>query len=187
MHVTATPGERTGAPATLKPLPDQPESWIAHEKPIPFDQAAELVLQAHRQDSARDDTLVHDLRTRAFGTADQEHMALARVPLPGRDTGKPLPLREQALGQLCQKIGGSSALRPAASGEAPGGPRELGPVAAPGKRPSAAGRRPGPGNRQRKVRRPGRRAGIGACRKDPGPGRLSLEGTAHRHLTRKAA
>ncbi len=60
---------------------------------------------AHRQDGARDDTLVHDLRTWAFGTADQEHMALARVPFPGRDTGTPLPLRERAFGQLCQKIG----------------------------------------------------------------------------------
>jgi hypothetical protein len=105
MTTTAINAERTGAPATLKPLPDQPESWIAHEKPIPFDQAAEKILSAHRQDGTRDDTLVHDLRTWAFGTADQEHMALARVPLPGRDTGKPLPLREQAFGQLCQKIG----------------------------------------------------------------------------------
>lgn len=44
MHATATPADRTGAPAILKPLPDQPGSWIAHEKPIPFDQAAEKIL-----------------------------------------------------------------------------------------------------------------------------------------------
>jgi hypothetical protein len=57
MSTTATQAERTGAPATLNPLPDQQESWIAHEKPIPFDQAAEKILTAHRQDGTRDDTL----------------------------------------------------------------------------------------------------------------------------------
>lgn len=52
MTTTAINAERTGAPDSLQPLPDQPESWIAHEKPIPFDQAAEKILKAHRQDGA---------------------------------------------------------------------------------------------------------------------------------------
>ena len=101
MTTTATPAERTVAPAALKPLLDQPESWITRGKPLPFDQPAEKILKAHRQDGAPDDTLVRDLRTWAFGTPDQEHVALARVPLLGRDTGRPLPLREQAFGQRC--------------------------------------------------------------------------------------
>jgi hypothetical protein len=68
MTITAINTERTGAPATLKPLPDQPESWIAHVKPISFDEAAEKILSAHREDGKRDDTVVNDLRTWAFGT-----------------------------------------------------------------------------------------------------------------------
>ena len=105
MTTTVNNAERTGAPAPLQPLPDQPESWITHQKPIPFEDAVERILNAHKKDGIRSDTAVLDLRTWAFGTHDQKTMALAKVPLPGRDTGEPMPLREQAFGQLCQRLG----------------------------------------------------------------------------------
>jgi hypothetical protein len=52
----------------------------------------------------RDDIVVHDVRTWAFGTSEGS-MAIAPVPLPGREPMQPMPLRELAFSQLCTRIG----------------------------------------------------------------------------------
>ena len=102
---TAQTVERT-APTTapLRPLRDQYEKWIAHRDPIPFAEAAQLVLDAHDDDGERDDVVAHDLRTWAFGGHDG-HMVVAPVPLLGRSPMIPIPLRELAFSQLCTRIG----------------------------------------------------------------------------------
>ncbi len=106
MHTTAPAAERTAPSAPpLQPRPDQPERWLVHERPIPFDEAAKLVLDAHRDDGERDDLTVHQLRTWAFGSGDGRTMQLTRVPFDGRPEGDPLNLRELAFGQLCTKLG----------------------------------------------------------------------------------
>jgi len=82
---------------------DQTERWIAHEKPIDFEEAVDLVMDAHRADGDREDVVAHDVRTWAFGNAEGS-MAIAPVPLPGREVGARLPLRELAFSQLCQRV-----------------------------------------------------------------------------------
>ena len=97
----------TSTAPTLVPLHtrrDQPERWIAHHEPIDFEDAVDLVMEAHREDGERDDVAAHDIRTWAFGNAEGS-MAIAPVPLPGRDVGERLPLRELAFSQLCGRIG----------------------------------------------------------------------------------
>ena len=111
MTDTANLAERaapSSAPAPLQPRPDQAERWIAHDAPVPFDVAAEAILEAHRQDGDRDDVVAHQLRTWAFGSSDGETMELTRVPFDGRPEGEPMPLRELAFGQLCGRIGAPS-------------------------------------------------------------------------------
>ena len=88
----------------LQPRPDQRERWITHARPIPFEEAAQLVLDAHSEDGGREDVVAHDLRTWAFGGTEGA-MAIAPVPLPGRPPIGPVPLRELAFTQLCQRIG----------------------------------------------------------------------------------
>lgn len=103
---TANTAERQAPSSTsLAPRPDQPERWLAHDKPIPFDDAAQLVLDAHHHDGERDDLSVHQLRTWAFGSGDGHTMQLTRVPFEGRPDGAPLNLRELAFSQLCTKLG----------------------------------------------------------------------------------
>lgn len=103
----ATPIAERTAPSTapLVPRPDQPERWTAFTNPVPFDTAAERILDAHRADGERDDVVTTDLRAWAFGSTDGRTMQLVRVPFAGRDPGEPLPLRELAFAQLCTKIG----------------------------------------------------------------------------------
>lgn len=109
MTAMMTSAARTApSAAPLRPRPDQVERWLAHTKPVPFDEAAFQILDAHRRDGERHDVTVHDLRTWAFGSADDETMALVRVPFAGRDPGIPLVLRELAFGQLCAKVGAPS-------------------------------------------------------------------------------
>lgn len=54
------------------------------------------MLDAHVEDGERDDLVAHDVRTWAFGNAEGS-MAIAPVPLPGRDLGARWPLRETAI------------------------------------------------------------------------------------------
>lgn len=105
-QMTATHTAELSAPSMnpLHPRRDQPERWIAHEKPIDFEDAVDLVMDAHREDGEREDVVAHDLRTFAFGGAEGS-MAIAAVPLPGRDVSARLPLRELAFSQLCTRIG----------------------------------------------------------------------------------
>jgi hypothetical protein len=65
------------------------------------------VLDAHAEDGLREDVVAHDLRTWAFGNAEGS-MAIAPVPLPGREPMQPMPLRELAFSQLCARIGAPS-------------------------------------------------------------------------------
>ncbi|MFO0680529.1 MAG: DUF932 domain-containing protein [Sandaracinus sp.] len=99
------PAEHTApSAAPLLARRDQPERWIAHEKPIDFEEAVDLVMDAHRADGEREDVVAHDLRTFAFGSVDGT-MAIAPVPLPGRDASARFPLRELAFSQICGRIG----------------------------------------------------------------------------------
>lgn len=98
--------ERNAQPIlSLRPRPDQTQHWHSHVRPIPFRDAARVVLDEHQRDGERSDLTATDLRTWAFGSADQDRMHLTRVPLAGRDLSAPLALRELAFGQLCQRIG----------------------------------------------------------------------------------
>ncbi len=101
---TAQSVERPAPSAPLRPLRDQHERWITHKDPIPFAEAAQLVLDAHADDGLRDDVVAHDLRTWAFGGVDG-HMVLAPVPLLGRSPMPAVPLRELAFSQLCTRVG----------------------------------------------------------------------------------
>lgn len=106
MTTTTMPVERTSALAVpLTPRPDQPERWITHSTPVPFDAAAQSILQAHQEDGERDDTAVDRLDTWSFGSSDSESMQLLRVPFAGRLDGELLTLRELAYSQLCAKLG----------------------------------------------------------------------------------
>jgi hypothetical protein len=105
MTATAIAEERTAALAPLRPRPDQRERWHTFTDPVPFDVAAQRILDAHREDGERDDVVTTDLRSWAFGSQDGHTMQLVRVPFAGRDPGEPLPLRELAFSQLAQKIG----------------------------------------------------------------------------------
>jgi hypothetical protein len=97
---TTTPS----APAPLIPRRDQTERWIAHREPIDFEDAVDLIMDAHTEDGAREDVVAHDVRTWAFGNAEGS-MAIAPVPLPGREVSDRYPLRELAFAQLCGRIG----------------------------------------------------------------------------------
>ncbi|MAQ18785.1 MAG: hypothetical protein CMN30_28810 [Sandaracinus sp.] len=106
MIANALAAERTAPSALpLRPRPDQPAEWRAQTAPIPFDTAAQLVLDAHERDGHRDDVLVSRVRSWAFGSDDSRDMMLAPVPLPGRPPSGPYTLRELAFSQLCQRIG----------------------------------------------------------------------------------
>lgn len=94
-----------GMPAPLTPRPDQRERWIAHRQPVDFEEAAQLVLDAHAEDGERDDIVAHDLRSWAFGSSDGRTMQLAPVPLAGRPHSPPIAVRDLAFGQLAQRIG----------------------------------------------------------------------------------
>jgi hypothetical protein len=107
MTAEAQAAERTApsmSPSSpLRPRRDQRERWVAHTRPVSFEEAAQLVLDAHAEDGERDDVVAHDVRTWAFGGAEGS-MAIAPVPLPGREPMAPVPLRELAFSQLCQRI-----------------------------------------------------------------------------------
>lgn len=104
MPDTETTTAPTPLASPLRPRPDQREQWIAHARPIPFEEAAHLVLDAHSEDGGRVDVAAHDLRAWAFGARDGA-MAIAPVPLPGRLPMAPVPLRELAFTQLCTRVG----------------------------------------------------------------------------------
>ena len=94
---SATP--RT-ALSPLHPRPDQPEPWLAHEVPIPFVQAARLVLRAHEEDGATEELYVADLRACRVGGA----RGVLQLAVPSSAKGRPgrrLPLRDIAFRQLC--------------------------------------------------------------------------------------
>lgn len=91
--------------APLRPRPDQAERWVAHTESMPFQEAAQFVLDAHIDDGERDDVVVHDLRTWAFGSNDDRTMQLAPLSLAGRPPSRPVALRDLAFTQLAQRIG----------------------------------------------------------------------------------
>ncbi len=108
--MTATTNAEHTAPSTA-PLfthRDQPERWIAHDRPVDFEEAVDMIMDAHRADGEREDVVAHDVRTWAFGNAEGA-MALAPVPLPGREVGARYPLRELGFSQLCGRIGAPAA------------------------------------------------------------------------------
>ena len=104
MTTTQTETNTPSASAPLVPRRDQTERWIAHREPIDFEDAVDLIMEAHADDGEREDVMAHDVRTWAFGNAEGS-MAIAPVPLPGREVGARYPLRELAFSQLCQRVG----------------------------------------------------------------------------------
>jgi hypothetical protein len=106
--MTTTQHEAQPAVPTMLPLwsqPDQYERWITHaERPIPFEEAAQLVLNAHSADGERDDVLVDDIRTWTF-VGKNGVMAIAPVPLAAGEPMEALPLRHLAFTQLCRRVG----------------------------------------------------------------------------------
>lgn len=91
--------------APLRPLPDQAQTWRTFErKPIPFDEAFEMVMSHHETDGVRDDLAINGLRSWAFGSTDGETMMVRKLPLPGRPgTDEAYPLRHKAWQQLCTR------------------------------------------------------------------------------------
>lgn len=93
-------------PLALSPLADQRNQWSAFTtNPLPFDDAAERVLDAHASDGVRRDMTTADLGWWMLGSCDSKTMHIAPVPAAGRERTPPLPLREHAFQQLCTRIG----------------------------------------------------------------------------------
>lgn len=93
-------------PITLEPLrprPDQRERWMTHATPLVFEEAAQMILDAHEQDGEREEIIAHDLRTWAFG-GTKGTMAIAPIPLPGRERRTAMPVRELAFNQICARL-----------------------------------------------------------------------------------
>jgi hypothetical protein len=87
-------------------LPDQANRWAAFgDSALPFDVAANIVLDSHAKDGARSDVVTASLGKWMFGTADGTTMQIAPIPLPGRDHGEALALRDHAFQQLCARLG----------------------------------------------------------------------------------
>ena len=104
--ITDSVSDRSSIKArSLRPRPDQQQHWLAHSGPIPFTDAAQLIMEEHQRDGHRSDITATDLRTWSFGSIDQETMYLMAVPFPGRSPSAPLALRELSLAQLCHRIG----------------------------------------------------------------------------------
>jgi len=109
MTANAIVAERTAPSSSpLQPLPDQRATWRSPAKPMAFDAAAQLVLDAHLEDGERSDIVANQIRSWAFGSDDGSTMALAPLPLPGRDRLGTYPVRDLAFTQLCQRIGAPS-------------------------------------------------------------------------------
>jgi hypothetical protein len=108
MTATETAERTAPSAAPLFTHRDQPERWIAHNRPVVYDEAVDMIMDAHRADGDRDDVVVHDLRTWAFGSAAGA-MAIAPVPLPGRALMAAVPMRELGFSQLCARIGAPAA------------------------------------------------------------------------------
>jgi len=88
----------------LKTKQDMREVWKNFpNNPISFVEAKEIVRSAHEKDGEADDIYSSALNSWAFGTTDGEHMSIARIPYPGRETGDPLILRNNAFNQLCSR------------------------------------------------------------------------------------
>ncbi len=102
---TAAAAETYRSVPRLAPRSDQPERWVAHRDPVPFDDAADTVVSAHLEDGRRHDIVANRLDTFAFGSTDQRTMQLVRVPFAGREVGEPMPLRDLAFSQLCARVG----------------------------------------------------------------------------------
>lgn len=105
MTATATAAAEMPRIAPLRPRPDQRERWMDHSRPLGFEEAAQLVMEAREDDGDRQDVVAHDLRTWAFGSTDGETMELVPVPFAGRRPVAPIAVRELAFGQLCHRIG----------------------------------------------------------------------------------
>ena len=82
---------------------DQQERWAQFRDALSFDQAADLIIAAAREDGKREDLGVGDLSTWCFGPTVDGHASITPVPVKGRPT--PLvPLRERAFDQLCARL-----------------------------------------------------------------------------------
>jgi hypothetical protein len=88
----------------LRLAPDQPEKWTEYANGLPFDTAAQLVIEAAQKDGVRTDLGIAKLNTWMFGPAKDGTAALAAVPVPGREA-RLVPLRAHAFAQLCSRVG----------------------------------------------------------------------------------
>ena len=92
------------APGPPQTRPNQAEQWHEHSQSLSFEEAAALVRGAHAADGVREEVEVPDLRDWVFGARGGEMTLEARRGGEGSMRG-PLPLRDLAFTQLCQRIG----------------------------------------------------------------------------------
>lgn len=89
----------------LKLRSDQRSDWHSFGNGgLTFDEAAQKILDADREDGRRFDIGAAKLGSWAFGPAPDGTAALATLPAPGREQ-RLLPLRAHAFRQLCARVG----------------------------------------------------------------------------------
>lgn len=89
----------------LKLAANQKAEWLNYQGDgISFDEAAEVILTADKEDGERSDLGIARLDTYMFWPTKEGVAALATAPAPGREE-RIIPLREHAFGQLCQRSG----------------------------------------------------------------------------------
>lgn len=94
--------------APLSPLSNQRQTWTGTKNnrdalAMPFEDAAEHIIEAAREDGERRDVIVDRLDSWAFGTNNGDNMAMQPVPVPGRESS-PHPMRKLAFQQLCGRL-----------------------------------------------------------------------------------
>jgi hypothetical protein len=94
---------RPNLDASLKIIPDQRAHWTTFREPLPFDDAAKMILDAARADGRREDLGIGDLSTWAFGPMPDGTACMTPIPAPGRPQPF-LPLRKTAFDSLCGRI-----------------------------------------------------------------------------------
>jgi hypothetical protein len=87
---------------------DERERWINFGKEgVSFDDAAQRIIEAAKEDGERSDLGIARLDSYAFGPAPDGTAALATIPAAGRER-RLIPLRAHAFRQLCERSGAPS-------------------------------------------------------------------------------
>jgi len=89
----------------MKVLGNQPERWTDFgAEGLGFIEAADLIMQAAKEDGEREDFGISSLKSYAFGPRPDGVASLATAKIPGREN-RLIPLRAHAFGQLCSRLG----------------------------------------------------------------------------------